>query len=632
MEYFIQTGRKLKFMRILVIDIGGTHIKVSSTEHLKPIKIKSGPSLTPEKLVSRVKEKTRDWQYDAITVGYPGAVIHGHIASEPFNLGHGWVGYDFEKQFDHPVKIINDAAIQAIGSYKGGRMLFLGLGTGLGTALIIDGVIEPMELAHLPYKKGHTYEDYLGLKGLKEYGKKKWRSKVSEVTEKLKTALEADYVVLGGGNARLINNTPEGTIIGDNSNAVTGGIRIWTDKNLLSGKHDYPDPRLFNMEENTNYNEMKPTQILHDYGQSIWIDNISRSMLNDGTLQKYIDEFSVTGLTSNPTIFDKAIKNTDLYDSDILRKLGEGKEGEELFFDLALDDLTKAADLFRTIFDSTSGTDGWVSLELSPLLANKSSASITRAGVLHDRAGKPNLFIKIPGTKEGIKAIEESIFNGVPINVTLLFSREQYIAACEAYMRGIERRIEKGLDPVVPSVASLFISRWDVAVKDKVPENLQNKLGISIAKRTYKAYLDLQKSDRWKKLEKAGAKMQKLLWASTGAKDPKASDVLYVEALGAPDTINTMPPETLEAFADHGKPGIKMPEDGGDAEKMLDKFIAKGIDLDKLASELQNEGAQSFEKSWNDLLSAIDSKCNEIGKQGKAEKKSQRKKVQKVTH
>jgi transaldolase len=618
-------------MRILIIDIGGSHIKVSSTEHMEPLKINSGPSMTPEKMVSEVKEATRVWQYDAITMGYPGAVIHGYIASEPFNLGHGWVGYDFEKSFKHPVKILNDAAIQAIGSYKGGRMLFLGLGTGLGTAMIIDGIIEPMELAHLPYKKGKTYEDYVGNKGLEKYGKKKWRKKVNEVTEKLKTALEADYVVLGGGNARLIKKTPGGTIIGKNANATIGGIRVWTDKNLISGK-GMPDSSFEKQDKNKTKKKMKPTQILHDAGQSLWLDNISRAILNDGTLKRYIDEFSVTGLTSNPTIFDKAIKNTDLYDSDIGKKLDEGKEGEELFLDLALDDLTRAADLFRQVHDSTNGEDGWVSLELSPLLVNRSSASITRAGVLHDRAQRPNLFIKIPGTQEGIKAIEESIFNGVPINVTLLFSREQYVSAAEAYMRGIERRIAKGLDPVVPSVASLFISRWDVAVKDKVPSDLQNKLGISIAKRTYKAYIDLQKSDRWKKLEASGARLQKLLWASTGTKEPKASDVLYIEALAAPDTINTMPPETLEAFADHGKPGEMMPADSGDAEKILSEFEKKGIDLDKLAANLQKEGADAFEKSWNDLLSAIESKGKALGKPGDKITKVRRSKVHKVTH
>lgn len=618
-------------MKILVIDVGGTHIKVSSTEHLEPIKIKSGPSLTPEKLVREVKEKTRDWQYDAITLGYPGAVIHGHIASEPYNLGHGWVGYDFEKNFNHPVKILNDAAIQALGSYKGGRMLFLGLGTGLGTALIIDGVTEPMELAHLPYKKGHTYEDYIGLKGLKKYGKKKWRNKVIEVTEKLKAALEADYVVLGGGNAKLIREMPEGTIAGSNSNAIIGGIRVWTDRDYSKSGIAGPDKISKETEKKNIQKEMKPTQILHNTGQSLWLDNISREILINGTLKSFIDEFSITGLTSNPTIFDKAIKNTNLYDSDIRQKSNEGKESEELFLDLELDDLSRAADMFLPVWESTNGADGWVSLELSPLIANKSSASVKRAGLIHERAQKPNLFIKIPGTEEGNKAIEESIFNGVPINVTLLFSREQYIASSEAYMRGLERRIARGLDPVVPSVASLFISRWDVATKDIVPAGLQNKLGINIAKSTYKAYIEMQKSDRWRKLEASGARLQKLLWASTGTKDPEASDVLYIEALAAPGTINTMPPETLKAFADHGKTNKMMPEDGGNAEKILEKFRKTGIDLDILAADLQKQGAESFEKSWNELLAAIDSK-RKLMEKPKVVRKLRRTPTRKVIH
>lgn len=376
---------------------------------------------------------------------------------------------------------------------------------------------------------------------------------------------------------------------------------------------------------------MKPTKLLHDSGQSIWLDNISRGILDDGTLKSYIEEYPVTGLTSNPTIFFKAIKNTDFYDSDIILKMDEGKEGEELFLDLELDDLTRAADLFRPVYDSTKGADGWVSLELSPLLADRSSASVTRAGVLHDRAQRPNLFIKIPGTEEGLKAIEESIFNGVPINVTLLFSRDQYLAAADSYMRGIERRIVKGLDPVVPSVASLFISRWDVAIKNKVPADLQNKLGISVARQTYKAYLDMQKSDRWKKLEAAGARLQKLLWASTGTKDPGASDVLYVEALVAPNTINTMPSETLKAFAEHGKIEKMMPEDGGNAEMMLGKFQESGIDPDALAADLQKKGAEAFEKSWNDLLAAIESKSRFIRKPGNQEQKAPATQ-QKVSH
>ena len=359
---------------------------------------------------------------------------------------------------------------------------------------------------------------------------------------------------------------------------------------------------------------MKATQRLHDLGQSLWLDNITRGLLTKGTLRRYITELSVTGLTSNPTIFDHAIKNTDFYDDAIRQKVREGKSGEELFFELALEDLTQAADLFRPIHDATDGVDGWVSLEVSPLLAYDTAGSIKEAAELQARAKRPNLFIKIPGTREGLPAIEETIFTGVPVNVTLLFSREQYIAAAEAYMRGIERRIEAGLGPKVGSVASLFISRWDKAVMGKVPEELQNRLGIAIAKRTYKAYRDLLASPRWQKLAGAGAQPQRLLWASTGTKDPKASDVLYIEALAAPDTINTMPEETLLAFADHGKVNDVLPVDGGDAEEILAGFAQVGVDNAALAAELQREGAQSFDKSWNELMDSIASKSNALGK------------------
>ena len=330
---------------------------------------------------------------------------------------------------------------------------------------------------------------------------------------------------------------------------------------------------------------MKATQQLHDLGQSLWLDNITRGLLTKGTLRHYITELSVTGLTSNPTIFDHAIKNTDFYDDAILEKVREGKSGEELFFELALEDLTQAADLFRPIHDATGGVDGWVSLEVSPLLAYDTAGSIKEAAVLHARANRPNLFIKIPGTREGLPAIEETVFAGVPVNVTLLFSREQYIAAAVAYMRGIERRIEAGLGTKVGSVASLFISRWDKAVMGKVPGELRNRLGIAIAKRTYKAYRDLLVSPRWQKLAGAGAQPQRLLLASTGTKDPKASDVLYIEALAAPDTVNTMPEETLLAFAGHGKVNNVLPVDGGDAEEILVEFAHVGVDDAVLAAE-----------------------------------------------
>jgi transaldolase len=361
---------------------------------------------------------------------------------------------------------------------------------------------------------------------------------------------------------------------------------------------------------------MKATQLLHNLGQSIWLDNITRDLLNSGTLKRYIDELSVTGLTSNPTIFDHAIKNSTAYDAAIRQKLKEGKSGEGLFFELALEDLTQAADLFRPTYDRTNGVDGWVSLEVSPLLAHDTASTLAAAKELHGRAGRPNLLIKIPGTKEGLPAIEEAIFAGVPINVTLLFSREQYVAAAEAFMRGIERRIDAGLKAEVESVASVFISRWDVAVAGKVPDALRDQLGIAIAKRTYKAYRDLICSPRWQRVYNAGARPQRLLWASTGTKDPKASDVLYVKALAAPFTVNTMPEGTLKALADHGEISEIMSADGGDCEAVLGQFAKAGIDVDALAVQLQEEGAKSFVNSWNELMGVIASKSATLKKAG----------------
>src|SRR5262252_1385869 len=353
---------------------------------------------------------------------------------------------------------------------------------------------------------------------------------------------------------------------------------------------------------------MKATQLLHNLGQSIWLDNITRDLLTSGTLKRYIDELSVTGLTSNPTIFDHAIKNSKAYDIAIRADLAKGTSGEALFFDLALEDLTQAADLFRPIYDRTNGVDGWVSLEVSPLLAYDTKRTLAAAKELHGRAARPNLLIKIPGTKEGLPAIEEAIFAGVPINVTLLFSREQYLAAAEAFLRGIERRIDAGLKPDVGSVASVFISRWDVAVMGKVPDALRDKLGIAIANRIYKAARDLLGSPRWQRSYNAGARPQRLLWASTGTKDPKASDVLYIKALAAPFTVNTMPEGTLKALADHGELSEIMSADGGDCEAVLAQFAKAGIDADALAAKLQDEGAKSFVSSWNELMGVIASK------------------------
>jgi transaldolase len=355
---------------------------------------------------------------------------------------------------------------------------------------------------------------------------------------------------------------------------------------------------------------MKATRALHDLGQSLWLDNITRNLLRAGVLRHYIDELSVTGLTSNPTIFDHAIKNSNDYDDAIRSRLAQGDSGERLFFELALEDLTEAADLFRPIYDRTGGVDGWVSLEVSPLLAHDTKSTVAEAKDLHARAQRPNLLIKIPGTKEGLPAIEEAIFAGVPINVTLLFSAEQYVAASDAYMRGIERRIEAGLKADVRSVASIFISRWDVAVAGKVPQALNNQLGIAVSKRAYKAYLGLLSSPRWMRAYNAGARPQRLLWASTGTKDPKASDVLYVQALAAPFTVNTIPEVTLKAFADHGAVGATMPIDGGDADEVLARFAAAGIDVQALAAQLQDEGAKTFVKSWTDLMGVITSKSS----------------------
>jgi transaldolase len=359
---------------------------------------------------------------------------------------------------------------------------------------------------------------------------------------------------------------------------------------------------------------MKATQMLHDLGQSLWLDNITRDLLDNGTLQHYIDELSVTGLTSNPTIFDQAIKHSTAYDTTIRQKLQEGTSGEALFFELALEDLTRAADLFRPIYDRTDGVDGWASLEVSPLLAYDTASTLAAATELFARAGRPNLFIKIPGTPAGLPAIEEAIFAGVPINVTLLFSREHYLAAAEAFLRGIERRIEAGLKPEVGSVASVFISRWDAAVMGKVPAALRNQLGIAMAQRTYKAARTLLSSPRWQRVYNAGARPQRPLWASTGTKDPEASDILYIKALAAPFTVNTMPEGTLKALAKHSDLGALLPADGGDCEAVLAQFARAGIDLDALAAQLQDDGAKAFVKSWDDLMAVIASKSAALAK------------------
>jgi len=357
---------------------------------------------------------------------------------------------------------------------------------------------------------------------------------------------------------------------------------------------------------------MKATQQLHDLGQSLWLDNITRELLDTGTLKRYIDELSVTGLTSNPTIFDHAMTHGDSYDKEIARLTSGGLSIEDAFFEMAIEDLRRAADLFAPIHQRTATVDGWVSLEVSPLLAYDSKTTVEVAKTLHQKAARPNLFIKIPGTPEGITAIEEAIFSGVSVNVTLLFSREHYLGAAEAYMRGLERRVEAGLSPDVRSVASLFVSRWDKATMDKAPADLRDKLGPAIGQQAYKAYRDVLESDRWQRLANLGARAQRLLFASTGTKDPKASDVLYIGALAAPNTVDTMPEETLLAFGEHGSVTKAIPRDGGNCEQTLSAFTKAGIDLAKLGADLQSEGAKSFDDSWKDLLTSIETKSKAL--------------------
>jgi transaldolase len=357
---------------------------------------------------------------------------------------------------------------------------------------------------------------------------------------------------------------------------------------------------------------VKATQQLNELGQSLWLDNITRDLLDKGTLQRYVAELSVTGLTSNPTIFDHAITHSSSYDTEIRRLVGAGYSGEALFFELAVEDLARAADLFAPIHERTATVDGWVSLEVSPLLAYDAKATVSEAWSLHKKAKRDNLFIKIPGTKEGAPAIEEAIFSGVPVNVTLLFTKDHYVAAAEAYMRGLERRIAAHLGPDVRSVASLFISRWDKATMDKVPDRDRDRLGIAIGQQAYKAYRDVLESDRWQRLANLGAHPQRLLFASTGTKDPKASDVLYIGALAAPNTVNTMPEETLLAFGEHGRVGGSIPRGGADCEEVLAEFGRVGINVGKLGADLQTEGAKSFVDSWHDLLKAIATKSKAL--------------------
>ena len=356
---------------------------------------------------------------------------------------------------------------------------------------------------------------------------------------------------------------------------------------------------------------MKATETLRERGQSLWLDNITRSLLDDGTIQKYTGSYSVTGLTSNPSIFDQAIGSGN-YDDAIRSKAGRGLSAEELFFELAIEDLRRAADLFLPVHERTDGVDGWVSLEVSPLLAYDTAGTVEAAKALHARAGRPNLFIKIPGTPEGLLAVTEAIAAGVPVNVTLLFSARHYLAAADAYLKGVERRITDGLDPAVGSVASVFMSRWDTAVAKQLPADLVDKLGLAVGLDVYRAYRRMMSSDRFQRLQNAGARMQRLLWASTSTKDPAASDTLYVHGLAAPFTVDTMPDATLEAFFDHGEVGDPMPADGGDADAMLGQFEKAGLDIGDVAAQLQRNGAKSFVDAWNELMDRIQAQASAV--------------------
>jgi transaldolase len=356
---------------------------------------------------------------------------------------------------------------------------------------------------------------------------------------------------------------------------------------------------------------VKATETLRERGQSLWLDNITRSLLDSGTIQRYIDSYSVTGLTSNPAIFDKAIGSGD-YDEAIRSKAGQVRSAEELFFELAIEDLRHAADLFLPIHKRTDGVDGWVSLEVSPLLAYDTTRTVEAAKALYARAERPNLFIKIPGTPEGLPAITEAIAAGIPVNVTLLFSADHYLAAADAFLKGTERRIAGGLDPAVGSVASVFMSRWDVAVARQVPADLADKLALAVGLDIYRAYRQVMSSDRFQRLENAGVRMQRLLWASTSTKDPAAPDTLYVQGLAAPFTVNTMPDATLEAFFDHGQVGDPLPADGGDADVMLGRFIRAGVDLGHVAGQLQHDGTESFVAAWSELMDRITAQTSAV--------------------
>jgi transaldolase len=356
--------------------------------------------------------------------------------------------------------------------------------------------------------------------------------------------------------------------------------------------------------------ELNPAQRLHALGQSLWLDSISRLMLRSGALARYVSELAVTGLTSNPTILGHAMAAGSDYDHSLARLVDAGvTDAQDLVYSLALEDLAEAAALFRPAWERTAGVDGYVSLEVPPDVAYDAQATIALARRLHDQAGFPNLLVKIPGTPPGLTAMEETITAGIGVNVTLLFSDTHYLRTADAYLRALERRRAAGLDLNVPSVASVFISRWDAAADPLLPPALHGRLGLAMAQKTYSSHLQLLSDKRWQTLAEAGARPQRVLWASTSTKDPDLPDSYYLGRLAAPDTIDTVPEKTLLAFADHGDPDQRLAPDYAAAERTISAIADAGVDVDILAERLQRQGAGAFGADWAALLDAMREKA-----------------------
>jgi transaldolase len=358
---------------------------------------------------------------------------------------------------------------------------------------------------------------------------------------------------------------------------------------------------------------VNPARQLHEAGQSLWLDSINRAMLGSGDLARYVDQLAVTGLTSNPTILGHAMAASHDYEGSLRALLAQGVSGpQDLVYAAAFEDLGQAANLFRPAWQASGGEDGYVSVEVPPDLAYDAPATVALARHLHAMAGFPNLLVKVPGTPQGLTVLEELVDAGIGVNVTLLFSDTHYLRTAEAYMRALERRLARGEDLAVPSVASVFVSRWDKAADSLLPKPLHGRLGVAMAQKVYSSYQSLLASDRWRDLEAGGARPQRVLWASTSAKDPALPDTYYVEKLASPGTINTMPEKTLIAFADHGTVGEMLRDDYASGEETVAEVAAKGVDVDALGESLQRQGARAFSADWSALLDAIAAKASSI--------------------